>query len=133
MRLSKMLFFFLCFRLTIRFHPVAQRDETLRTQTIRLRGGSPVDPLFEPPCRPPFVISASLNLLRRLVAKTPCWKATKEYLNQRGTKIRVFRVRFRAPFPRPFFPHFCPLLPLQALFTLPSLLPSSPPPSSPLF
>ena len=36
MRLSKLLFF-LCFRPTIKF-----------------QGGSPVDPLFEPPCRPPF-------------------------------------------------------------------------------
>ena len=26
------------------------------------------------------------------------WKATKEYQNQRGTKIRVFRALFRAPF-----------------------------------
>ena len=31
------------------------------------------------------------------------WKATKEYLNQRGTKIRVFRVCFRTPFLPPFF------------------------------
>ena len=61
------------------------------------------------------------------------WKATKEYLNQRGTKIRVFRVRFRAPFLPPFFPHFPPSFPLRALFTPPPLLPSSPPPSSPLF
>ena len=36
MRLSKMLFF-LCFRPTIKF-----------------QGGSPVDPLFEPPADPPF-------------------------------------------------------------------------------
>ena len=33
-------------------------------------------------------------------------KDTKEYLNQKGTKIRVFRVRFRAPFLPPFFPRF---------------------------
>ena len=37
------------------------------------------------------------------------WKDTKEHLNQRGTKIRVFRVCFRAPFLPPFFP-FPPLL-----------------------
>ena len=61
------------------------------------------------------------------------WKATKEYLNQRGTKIRVFRVCFRAPFLPPFFPHFSLLFPLQALCILAPLLPSSPPPSSPLF
>ena len=56
------------------------------------------------------------------------WKATREYLNQRGTKIRGFRVLFRAPFLPPFFPfkpcslshHFSPL----------QLLPS---PTSPLF
>ena len=61
------------------------------------------------------------------------WKATKEYLNQRGTKIRVFRVCFRTPFLPPFFPHFSPLFPLQALCILAPLLPSSPPPSSPPF
>ena len=55
---------------------------------------------------------------------TPNWKATKEYLNQRGTKIRVFRVCFRAPFLPPFFPHFSPLFPLQALCILAPLLPS---------
>ena len=60
------------------------------------------------------------------------WRATKEYLNQRCTKIRVFRVCFRAPFLPPFFPHFSPLFALQALFTLPPLLPSSPPPLSSL-
>ena len=36
------------------------------------------------------------------------WKATKEYQNQRGTKIRVFRVWFRAPFLPPFFPSLFP-------------------------
>ena len=41
------------------------------------------------------------------------WKATKEYLNQRCTKIRVFRVRFRAPFLPPFFPHFPPSFPFR--------------------
>ena len=61
------------------------------------------------------------------------WKATKEYLNQRGTKIRVFRVCFRTPFLPPLFPHFFPLFPLQALCILAPLLPSSPPPSRPLF
>ena len=61
------------------------------------------------------------------------WKDTKEYLNQRGTKIRVFRLPFRAPFLPPLFPHFSPLFPLQALFTLPPPLPSSPPPFTPLF
>ena len=45
------------------------------------------------------------------------WKATKEYLNHRGNKIRAFS----------------PPLSLQALFTPPPLLPSSPPPLSPLF
>ena len=59
------------------------------------------------------------------------WKATKEYLNQRGTKIRVFRVCFRAPFLPPIFPHFPTLFPLQALFTVMPLLPSSPYPLPP--
>ena len=61
------------------------------------------------------------------------WKATKQYLNQRGTKIGVFRVRFRARFLPRFFPHLSPLFPLQGLFTLQPLLPSSPPPLYPHF
>ena len=68
----------------------------------------------------------------------PCWKATKEYLNQRGTKIRVFRVRFQALSPEtssliftlsfPFRPcslchHFSPLhLPLYPPFLTPGKL-----------
>ena len=64
---------------------------------------------------------------------TTGWRATKEYLNHKGTKIRVSRVRFRAPFLPPFSLIFPPLFPLQALFTLPPLLSSSPPPLSPLF
>ena len=40
---------------------------------------------------------------------------------------------FRTPFLPPFFPHFSPLFPLQALCILAPLLPSSPPPSSPFF
>ena len=52
------------------------------------------------------------------------WKATKEYLNQRGTKIRVFRECFRAPFLALFFPHFPSLFPLQAVFTFLPFLPS---------
>ena len=55
-------------------------------------------------------------------------KATKEYLNQRGTKIRVFRACCRTPFLPPFCPHFSPLFPLQALCILAPPLPSSPPP-----
>ena len=50
------------------------------------------------------------------------WKATKEYLNQRGTKIRVFRVRFRAPFLPPFFPRFSPLLGTPLILVLFSVL-----------
>ena len=53
------------------------------------------------------------------------WKATKEYLNQRGTKIRVFRVFSRAPLSS----HpFCLIFPLSS--------PSGPvhsPTTSPLF
>ena len=52
------------------------------------------------------------------------WKATKECLKSKGTKIRVLQVCFQAPFLPPFFPHFSPLFPLQALFT---------PTTSPLF
>ena len=60
------------------------------------------------------------------------WKATKEYLNHMGTKIRVFRVCFQAPFLPPIFPHSSPLFPLQALSPLLLLFPSSPPPLHPL-
>ena len=52
----------------------------------------------------------------------------KEYLNHRGTKMRVFRVCFRAPLLPPFFTGFSPLIPLQALFS-----PVSPPLHPPLF
>ena len=42
------------------------------------------------------------------------WKDTKEYLNQRGTKIRVFRERFRrAPFLPPQSPVFPPSFPFK--------------------
>ena len=54
------------------------------------------------------------------------WKATKEYLNRRGTKIRVFRVCFWAPFPPSLFPYSSPLFPLSCPFS-----PSSPPTLSP--
>ena len=60
------------------------------------------------------------------------WKATKEYLNQRGTKSEFFECLF-GPFSHPFPHHFFPLFPLQALFTLPPLFPSSRPPFPPLF
>ena len=40
------------------------------------------------------------------------------HLEHRGTKIRVFRVCFRAPFLPPFFPYSSPLFPLQALSPL---------------
>ena len=46
------------------------------------------------------------------------WKATKEYLNQRGTNIRVFRVCFWAPFLPPFSLVFSPLFPLTGPCTL---------------
>ena len=61
------------------------------------------------------------------------WKAIKEYLNHRGTKIRIFRVCFWAPVLAPFFPHFPPLFPLQALFTFPPLLPPHLPLYPPFF
>ena len=47
---------------------------------------------------------------RRNCAFLLSWRATKEYLNHKGTKIRVFRVRFRAPFLPPFSPQFSPPL-----------------------
>ena len=55
------------------------------------------------------------------------WKATKEYLNHRGTKIRVFQVRFQTPFLQPFFPSLFPPLSLSGP------VPSAPPIYPPLF
>ena len=50
---------------------------------------------------------------RRVEAQN--WKATKEYPNHWGTKIRVFRVCFRAPFLPPFLSHSSPpSFPIQA-------------------
>ena len=59
------------------------------------------------------------------------WKATKEYPNHSGTKIRVFRVCLRAPFLPPSFPHFSPSFPFRPcllshhspLFTSPCIPP----------
>ena len=51
------------------------------------------------------------------------WEATKEYLNHRGTKIRVFRVRFRAPFLPPFFPSFSPALSPSSPIHFPTISP----------
>ena len=58
-------------------------------------------------------------------------RVTREYLNQRGTKIRVFRACFRASFLPPLFPYSFILFPLQALSPLLPLFPSSPPPFIP--
>ena len=58
------------------------------------------------------------------------WKATKEYLNQRGTKIRVFRALL-GPFPS-FFPPLSPLGPVHSPTTFPLLTsPLSPPALTP--
>ena len=45
---------------------------------------------------------------RKLTEEGCKWKATKEYLKHRGTKIRVFRVCFRAHRLPPFFSQFFP-------------------------
>ena len=58
--------------------------------------------------------------------------STKEYLNHKSTKIRVFRVCFRASFLPPFLHQSSPLSPHQAVSTLLPLFPSSPPPVCPL-
>ena len=60
------------------------------------------------------------------------WKATKEYLNQRGAKIRVFRACFRAPFLPPFFPHFPPSFPFRPCDS-PTTSPLCTSPCTPLF
>ena len=62
------------------------------------------------------------------------WKATTEYLNQRGTKIRVFRVLFLAPFLPPFSPSFFPpFFPFRPCALSHHFSPSSPPLFPPLF
>ena len=66
-----------------------------------------------------------------LVPSVPSlWKATKEYLNNRGTKSEFFKCAFGPRSSHPFSLNFPLSFPLQALFTLPPLLPSS---SLPLF
>ena len=60
-------------------------------------------------------------------------KGDKEYLNQRGTKSEFFECTFGPLSSHPFSLISPPFFPLQALFTLPPLLPSTPPPRSPLF
>ena len=59
-----------------------------------------------------FYKATSLRPWNRTTQILKSWKATKEYLNQRGTKIRVFECFFRAPFlPHPFPLIFTPLSP----------------------
>ena len=55
-------------------------------------------------------------------------KATKEYLDSRGTKIRTFRVCLHSPFLPPFFPHSSPPFPLQAVSPFLPLSPLHPAP-----
>ena len=61
------------------------------------------------------------------------WKDTKEYLNRRGTRIRVFRVRLRAPFLPPFSLILPPSLKNQAVSNLLTFFPSFTFPLSPFF
>ena len=60
------------------------------------------------------------------------WRVTKEYLNHKGTKIRVFRVRFRTPLLPRFFHHFPPSFPFRPCalshHSSPLHLPIYPPP-----
>ena len=69
--------------------------------------------VFSPSCCSILICFLVLLCLFRFVFPVAHFcKATKEYLNQRGTKIRVFRVLFRAPFLPPPFPLiFPPLFP----------------------
>ena len=60
--------------------------------------------------------------------KTEHWKATKEYRSNQS-----FSGAFGPLSSHPFSLIFPPLSPLQALFTLAPLLPSSPPPLPPPF
>ena len=107
--------------------------QSVRIRGAELRGPAAILFISRDTCSDSIANSFVLVLVGyRTILALYC-KDTKEYLNQRGTKIRVFRARFRAPFLPPLFPHFALLFPLQALFSLPPLLPSSPPPLFPLF
>ena len=75
------------------------------------------------------VKETEFKINRRLLQQKN-WKATKEYPNQRGTKIRVFRVFFRAPFPPTLFPSLFPPLPPSGPVHSPA---TSPLFASPLF
>ena len=73
-------------------------------------GPHPSDPPRPPLLGGRFGIDSTSIRLRFSDLTLFSWKATKEYLNQRGTKIRVFQVCFRTPFLPPFFPSFLPPL-----------------------
>ena len=77
-----------------------------------------------------FLIFRWLNHVERIgrEAYMPRVETRMRKDDHRGTKFRVFRVYVWAPFLPAFLPHSSPLFPLQALFTLPPLLPSSPSP-----
>ena len=68
------------------------------------------------------------NFFGRLWLWLCSWKATKEYLNQKGTKIGVFRVWFRAPSLPPFSLHFFPPVSPPGPIHSPTTSPLSPPP-----
>ena len=60
-----------------------------------------------------ITISRDMGPLSPKASFPDFWQATKEYLNQRGTKIRVFLVLFCALFLPPFSPHFPPSFPFK--------------------
>ena len=65
------------------------------------------------------ICEKSTRLAKQISWQKIHWKATEEYLDHRGTKNRVFRVRFRAPFLPPLFPHSS-LLDFWGLFPMES-------------
>ena len=84
--------------------PCSKHRNYIIQKLIRIRGRSAKE----------YVIFLDIDSPTKFSVYHTVWKATKEYLNHRGTKIRVFRVRFRAPSSHPFS------------LILPPLSPSSP-------
>ena len=83
------------------------RDIAGESRYIPLKGGCSTH-LFssERGCRTSSCLLASVAVQGRV-----SWKATKEYLNQRGYQNRSFSSVFFGPLPPPLFPSFSPLFP----------------------
>ena len=93
-----------------RAHWVLRQTRWVLRETRWVRFGTEITGWKEPCSPKPY--SARFRYSHSRIELDQLWKATKEYLNHRGTNIRFFRVCFRTPFLPPFFPHSSPLFPL---------------------